>query len=100
MSPPTSTCDRASRDAAGDVLLRGCIADGGQSGCDDTGIDPIEGAASVAVSPGGNSVYVASLLDSSLSVYSRNTVGDLFFRGCVADEGRSGCNDTGIDPLT
>ena len=78
---------------------RGCIADEGKSGCNDTGIDALDGASAVAVSPDGTSVYVTSNSDDSLSVYSRNAVGDVFFRGCIADAGRSGCNDTGIDPL-
>ena len=88
-----------SRDAVGDVFFRGCIADEGKSGCNDAGIDPLDGVNSIAVSPDGRSVYAAAIIDHSLSVYSRNAVGDLFFRGCIANEGQSGCNDTGIDPL-
>ena len=87
-----------SRNAAGDLFFRGCIANEGQSGCNDTGIDPLDGASSVTVSPDGRSVYVASQFEDSLSVYSRNAAGDVFFRGCIANEGQSGCNDTGIDP--
>ena len=88
-----------SRDAVGDVFFRGCIADEGKSGCNDAGIDPLDGVTSIAVSPDGRSVYAAAIVDHSLSVYSRNALGDLFFRGCIANEGQSGCNDTGIDPL-
>ena len=93
LASPTSNA------AVGDLTFKGCIADEGKSGCNDTGIDPLDAAGAVAVSPDGRSVYVASWLDDSLSVYSRTAAGALLFRGCIADEGRSGCNDTGIDPL-
>ncbi len=88
-----------SRDAAGQITFQGCIADGGKSGCFNPGTDPLAGASDVAVSPDGASVYVASLIDDSLTHFSRNAAGQIFFQGCIAEEGKSGCFDPGTDSL-
>ncbi|MBJ7518532.1 MAG: beta-propeller fold lactonase family protein [Solirubrobacteraceae bacterium] len=78
------------RDAAtGALTLQGCVNDAGTGGCDaGAGLGGAEG---VAVSPEGNSVYVAAPADHALNVLTRNaTTGDLTYAGCFKDIGAPG----------
>ena len=57
-----------------------------------TDIDGLDDPFSIAVSRDGRSVYVASLADDALTLFSRNTkTGRLTAKGCIDD------NDTGDD---
>ena len=59
------------RDASGNLTLRQTIKDG------DGDAQRLFGASSVAVSPDGNQVYVASATDAALTVFDRNADGTL-----------------------
>lgn len=60
--------ETAARDATtGAITFTDWLADG------EGGVDEIEGAASVVVSPNGRHVYVAAHLDNAVSVFSRET---------------------------
>ena len=87
--------------ATGALTPQGCIADAGSAiGCATTqqGLDGAEG---VAVSPDGNSVYVASELDNAIVRFDRNTTTRaLTPQGCIADPpDAAGCATTqqGLD---
>lgn len=75
------------RDAAtGALALQGCVNEAGSGGCDPG--SGLGGAEGVAVSPEGNSVYVAAPTDHALNVLTRNaTTGDLTYAGCFKDIG-------------
>ncbi len=79
-----------SRDVAtGALTLQGCVNDAGSGGCDPGA--GLGGAEGVAVSPEGNSVYVAAPADHALNVLTRNaTTGDLTYVGCFKDLGAPG----------
>ena len=70
----------------------------------DVGVDGLVGAYSVAVSPDGGNVYVASYLDDALAVFSRNPAsGALTFVEAVKDtdpgvDGLWGANSVAISP--
>ena len=80
------------RDAAGALTFRGCF-DEDNPGC--TPIGSLDGARSVDVSPDGASVYVVSVIDDALTIFSRDAAGALAFRGCLAAGGASGCAPVG-----
>src|SRR3954454_5961405 len=88
---------RFDRDTAtGALTARGCVADAGDAaGCGGTQ-QGLGGAAGVAVSPDGKSVYVASFNDRAIVRFDRDTTtGALTARGCVADVGdAAGCGVT------
>ena len=79
----------------------GCIADTGDTAGCGTTQQGLNGARSVAVSPDGKSVYVASLIDDAIVRFDRNTTtGALTGAGCIADTGdTAGCGTTqqGLD---
>lgn len=67
------------RDASGNLTFRQVIQDG-------TGaVQSLFGASSVAVSPDGNQVYVASATDAALTVFNRNADGTLSFAQVIQD---------------
>ena len=89
-----STIVRFRRGAASGTLTpKGCIDDVGGNDCGIETTDGLGGAFSVAVSPDGESVYVASLTDDAVVRFDRNTNnGKLTPRGCVNDvAGEAGC---------
>lgn len=91
-----STIVRFRRGAASGTLTpKGCIDDVGGNDCGIETTDGLGGAFSVAVSPDGESVYVASLTDDAVVRFDRNTNnGKLTPRGCVNDvAGEAGCPD-------
>lgn len=79
----------------------GCISEGGADGC---GVGrALQGAASVAVSPDGENVYVASSGSHAVAVLARNPISGTLTQladaaGCVVDataSGIGGCDSTG-----
>ena len=87
------------RNGSGQLTFEGCVADGGGSGCADPASDSLDGALDVAASPEGDSVYVSSQVDDSVTGFTADGGGALTFQGCVADGGGSGCDDPSIDSL-
>jgi DNA-binding beta-propeller fold protein YncE len=79
--------------ATGALTPRGCVQDNdtGTDGCGKSA-DGLRVPFSIAVSPDGASVYVASRGDSAITRFKRNTsTGALIPKGCIDD------NDTGTD---
>jgi DNA-binding beta-propeller fold protein YncE len=86
--------------AAGEIAFNGCLANDASQGCVDVPAAPLDGAAGVAMSPDGKSVYVASQLSTSISHFSRNVAtGELTWAGCLADTAAQGCVDLPSNPL-
>jgi hypothetical protein len=54
----------------GSLIARGCFADGGRHDCQPPRLDSLGSPQSVAVSPGGGSVYVGSF-GRALSIFTR-----------------------------
>lgn len=77
--------------ANGSLDAADCIADTNAEGCAVGFQDSLAGARSVAVSPEGASVYVASEFDNSISHFTRAANGVLTFAGCLADTNAEGC---------
>jgi DNA-binding beta-propeller fold protein YncE len=88
-----SSVTHLARDAAGRLTDRGCLAEGGRSGC--TAASSLLGPQSIAMSADGSSVYVASSDDDSITYLARDAAGRLTDRGCLARAGRSGCAAVG-----
>ena len=86
----------------GQLSWDGCVSDDGSGGtCADvpgTGT-PLAGARSVAVSPDGKSLYVASSNSSAVSSFSIAPGGQLTFQGCLSDDAIPGCVDPPGEPL-
>jgi DNA-binding beta-propeller fold protein YncE len=77
-------------DPAGKGFLSfdGCVSDDGSGGVCTKGPQtgtPLTGATAVAVSPDGQSVYVVSPSQNSLSWFSVAPQGQLTFQGCLSD---------------
>lgn len=67
------------RDGSGNLTFRQTLKDG------DGAVQSLFGASSVAVSPDGNQVYVASATDAALTVFDRNVDGTLSFAQVIQD---------------
>jgi DNA-binding beta-propeller fold protein YncE len=85
------------RDPDGRLSQIGCIADGGATGCVDPLHDSLYDSLGIAVSPGGESVYIGSKY--GVSRFTRGADGALIEAGCIADGGREGCLDPPYDSL-
>ena len=80
--------------STGALTAAGCIQDAGSMDCGSTQ-QGLEGAAGVAVSPDGRSVYVVSRHDSAIVRFDRdNSTGALTQAGCIQDAGRGDCGST------
>lgn len=79
------------RDAAGRLFDRGCVGDRNPS-C--TQVPSLDGPVSLALSPDGASLYVASHGDSAVTHLARDSEGRLVDRGCVGD-GTPECRQVG-----
>jgi DNA-binding beta-propeller fold protein YncE len=88
--------------AQGQLSWDGCVSDDGSGGtCGDvpgTGA-PLAGASGVAVSPDGQSLYVASAVANSISYFSVAPQGQLTFQGCLSDNAIPGCVNPPGAPL-
>jgi DNA-binding beta-propeller fold protein YncE len=86
--------------AQGQLAYDGCLADTADPGCFDLPFSPLQGASGVAVSPDGNSVYVASYIGDSVAHLFRNGLdGQLALDGCLNSDGSQNCGDLPSAPL-
>jgi DNA-binding beta-propeller fold protein YncE len=70
----------------GQIVFQGCLDNSGFQSCLDVPGSPFSGARSVAVSPDGKSVYVASAISNTVSHLVRNgTTGAITWEGCLGD---------------
>lgn len=80
------------RPANGNPAFLGCLGEPTGGGCTNPNIKPsLSGASGVAVSPDGESLYVASRGSDSISHFVRNPGGDIIFVDCIANNGDGGC---------
>ena len=85
----------------GQLTYGGCVSNDGSGGlCADAPGTPLEFADSVAVSPDGRSVYVASALSGTITHFFAAPAGQLTYDGCVSNDGSGGfCADAPGTPL-
>lgn len=77
----------------GQMTSAGCVSDTGSGGtCTDVTGSPLNGAAAVATSPDGDSVYVAASDANSLSHFTAAPQGQLTFENCFDNNGAN-CAD-------
>jgi DNA-binding beta-propeller fold protein YncE len=80
------------RDANGGLQFGGCIQNiGSGTACNDA-VPGLDGAAGVAVSPDGKSVFVASYSSNAMAVFARDANGGLTYAGCFTNTGGTACN--------
>ena len=86
--------------ATGGLSQAGCVANGGENGCDNPAKDSLAQATAVTVSGDGANVYVTSNSGDALTTFTRDTeTGALSQLGCVANGGAHGCDDPAKDSL-
>jgi DNA-binding beta-propeller fold protein YncE len=86
------------RAADGGLTFASCVTPTPTAGCTDA--PGLGGADGVAVSPDGDSVYVASYTSSAVAVLDRDpTTGTLAFVECHTTAGTPGCTDAGANGL-
>lgn len=85
--------------ATGELRYRGCVANGGKHGCRRPNHNSLGGAFDVAVSPDGESVYVASFSGDAVSRFKRRPDGALVYKGCIASNGNHRCRPMRHDAL-
>jgi DNA-binding beta-propeller fold protein YncE len=75
------------RNPDGTLLSTSCFQNTGGSDCDGSGGDTpaLDGAADVAVSPDGTSVYVVSNESNAIVMFTRGIDGSLTSQGCIQD---------------
>ena len=77
--------------AGGQLTYDGCISNDGSGGlCVDAPGTPLSGADSVAVSPNGRSVYVASAASGTVTHFFAAPAGQISYDGCVSGDGSGG----------
>ncbi|MBJ7348972.1 MAG: beta-propeller fold lactonase family protein, partial [Thermoleophilaceae bacterium] len=98
-----TTFDRA---VDGTLTQSGCFANDDPSGCSNLVRHSIQGAFGLAISPDGNSVYVAagggtadSTPGQSVTRFSRGVGGVLTEASCLSSAGTNGCGDLTNDSL-
>jgi DNA-binding beta-propeller fold protein YncE len=69
----------------------GCIANGGKHGCAASS-NSLAGAQSIVVSPDGQNVYVAAYFAGSITVFDRDSAGELTQIECLAEYRERGCS--------
>lgn len=81
--------------AAGNGALTfvNCFSSGGEGGCTDLPASPFDTPEGLAVSPDGDSVYVAGRNSGSIAHFFRAAGGGLIYGGCVSNDGSGGCTD-------
>jgi len=100
-SEESDSVTRFTADAAGRLAFADCTSNDGSGGvCAGFLAGPLDGAASVTISPGGGSVYVASAFADSISHFSVGTSGVLTYQSCLSNDGLGGvCSDVPGAPL-
>jgi DNA-binding beta-propeller fold protein YncE len=93
------TVSRFDRLAGGSIAYQGCWGNDASRGCADLPFDPLAGTAGIAVSPNGDSVYVASSTSDSVAHFFRGSDGALTYDGCVANTAEQGCADLPGAPI-
>lgn len=83
----------------GSLSYENCFANARAHGCRALGRDSLGGADSVAVSPDGKSVYVASLGGDSITRFERSPSGRLTPGRCYANGGGHGCQEPRVNSL-
>jgi len=85
----------------GQITYEGCLANTTSDGCVALPGAPLDGAAAVALSADGKSVYVASRDSDSIAHFSRNTEsGQIDYQSCLANtNSMDGCGDVPAAPL-
>jgi DNA-binding beta-propeller fold protein YncE len=75
------------RNPDGTLVSTSCFQNDGGSDCDGSGgdIPALDGAADIAVSPDGTSVYVVSNESNAVALFTRNLDGSLTSQGCIQD---------------
>jgi DNA-binding beta-propeller fold protein YncE len=68
----------------GQLAYKGCLGNTAVDDCTDLPGAPIDDPQGVAVSPDGNSVYVASYMSDSITHFSRAADGALAYVGCIS----------------
>jgi DNA-binding beta-propeller fold protein YncE len=98
VSHGVTVLDRA---PGGQLSYAGCISNNGSGGV--CGTDPgpaLNDMRSLAVSPDGRSLYVASSPPGAVTVFDRAAGGQITYAGCVSDDGSGGrCADVPGTPL-
>jgi sugar lactone lactonase YvrE len=85
--------------AGGQLTYDGCISNDGSGGlCVDAPGTPLSSADSVAVSPDGRSVYVASPGSNAIVHFFAAAAGQLTYDGCVSTDGSGGACATASAP--
>jgi DNA-binding beta-propeller fold protein YncE len=82
---------RFDRALDGSLTYKNCFANAHAHGCLKPQHGSLGGADAIAVSPSGESVYVASLRADSITWFKRSLNGRLKPGGCFADGGAHGC---------
>jgi DNA-binding beta-propeller fold protein YncE len=75
----------------GRLTYAGCLANTAAPNCTDLPGAPLDEARSVAVSPDGRSVYVASSASGSIAHFFRDPEGQIAYDGCLANDDVDGC---------
>ena len=84
----------------GQIAWDGCLNNDGSQSCGDLPGAPLNGARWVAVSPDGESAYVASYSSDSVAhLFRSGPDGQLAWDGCLADVTAGGCGDLPFSPL-
>jgi DNA-binding beta-propeller fold protein YncE len=79
------------RTGGGTPRAAGCLAYGGAFGCGRVRKNSLAGADAIAVAPGGRAAYAVAFQSAALTEFHRAPSGRLTYRGCVGDDGLSGC---------
>jgi DNA-binding beta-propeller fold protein YncE len=89
------------RGADGRLALDGCLNNDGTENCGDLPAAPLDGPSGVAVSPDGRSVYVVTYQGGSIAHFFRDLPGgQLYYDGCLNNDGTQGCVDLPGAPLS
>lgn len=83
----------------GTLAYGGCVNNTGANGCADLPEHPLTGPSALAVSPDGDSVWVAGELSDTVVHLHAAPHGQLTFGGCVASSSRAGCTDLPAEPM-